>query len=304
MLRDSGNRKILGMDRRRMSDIHENACNREKIFHKWGEKTKSKIIVLYVRSHIRDIGDKEMEATYDFIHFKMQNDGYSEESIIRYIEHFKDLLEVNSERLATILSMFKTKEAADRVFYNYPRILTRKIPLNKFFTVIQELDNEFGFVEIDKATSSELRKEDKKTAPIDQMEATYKFIVDKFLNDKFSKEQAREFIDQNLDLLQVPTSKIMSELAILSLVSLEDKVFYENTDLITSKPPITRIYGAIKSSSSKVSVDTIRKHLEKPANKTVSYDGELTREKLSLIYYAYKRNFEKQVKEREEKRTL
>lgn len=30
MLRDSGNRKILGMDRRRMSDIHENACNREK----------------------------------------------------------------------------------------------------------------------------------------------------------------------------------------------------------------------------------------------------------------------------------
>ena len=115
MLRDSGDRRLLGMDRRRMSDIHENACNREKIFHKWGEKTKSKIIVLYVRSHIRDIGDKEMEATYDFIHFKMQNDGYSEESIIRYIEHFKDLLEVNSERLATILSMFKTKEAADRV---------------------------------------------------------------------------------------------------------------------------------------------------------------------------------------------
>ena len=34
MLRDSENRKILGMDRRRMSDIHENACNREKIFHK------------------------------------------------------------------------------------------------------------------------------------------------------------------------------------------------------------------------------------------------------------------------------
>ena len=50
MLRDSGDRRLLGMDRRRMSDIHENACNREKIFHKWGEKTKSKIIVLYVRS--------------------------------------------------------------------------------------------------------------------------------------------------------------------------------------------------------------------------------------------------------------
>ena len=188
MLRDSGDRRLLGMDRRKMSDIHENACNREKMFYKWGEKTKSKIIVLYVRSHIRDIDDKEMEATYDFIHFKMQNDGYSEESIIRYIEHFKDLLEVNSERLATILSMFKTKEAADRVFYNYPRILTRKIPLNKFFTVIQELDNEFGFVEIDKATSSELRKEDKKTAPIDQMEATYKFIIDKFLNDLQEEE--------------------------------------------------------------------------------------------------------------------
>ncbi|UKI58070.1 MAG: hypothetical protein L6V81_01000 [Clostridium sp.] len=55
----------------------------------------------------------------------------------------------------------------------------------------------------------------------------------------------------------------MSELAVLSIASLDDKVFYENTDLITNMPSTSRVYGAVKSLTDKCSVDDIREYLEK-----------------------------------------
>lgn len=283
---------------------NEYTNNKEMVLLKWGKKTRSRILTMYIKSMVEYTDDIELEATYDFIHFKMQNDGYSEKEFIEYLEQNKNILEVNSERLATILSMFKSKEEADKVFYKFPRILTRKIPLNKFFTAIQELNSEFEYEEIDEATKTEQRKEDKRTAPIDQMEVTYKFIIDKFLNDGFSEEQAHEFINQNLKLLSIPTSKIMSELAVLSIASLDDKVFYENTDLITNMPSTSRVYGAVKSLTDKCSVDDIREYLEKPIIETIEYDRKLTKERLTLIYHSYKRNFEKQIKEREQSQTL
>lgn len=290
----------------RILKAQEEERQREKILTKWGTKTGSVPLMKYVFSHAYYSSDEKIEKTYDYIYSKMENDGYSKDEIKRFLEKNKDILDVEEERLKNIFGMFKSKEQADLVFYNCPRVFTRKIPLNKFYTSIRELDDEFTVGKFDMKAKSESKPNDTKTVSKEQLDETYTFIVNKFLNDGFSEEQARKFIDENLDLLMVPTKKIMCELSVLSIVSLDDKVFYENTDLISSMPPITRVYGAVKSSQNRSiqCVADIRRHLAKKPSETTKYDGALTKEKLLLFYQNYKNRFDKKVKSREENRVL
>lgn len=309
MFKETSNRRILGMNRRKMSEVHEIENDVEKVSYKWGAKTKSNIIIRYVKTHMGEIPENEIEETYDYIHSKMQNDGYSEKEIIRFIEHNKELLDVNKERLSSMLGMFSSKEQADKVFYEYPKILERKVPLGEFYLMIQGLDEEFGYSEINKAIRIDYDSEiDLNTGVTKkQMEKTYNFIIQKFLNDGFSEAQAREFVLANPKLLEVPKHKLISELAILKIASLDDKVFYENPDLISSMPSLSRIYGAIKYEESRTStrdVNDIRIYLSMSSKKQKMYDNMLTKNKLNIYYTNYKTEFDKKTKEREQSQTL
>ena len=307
MFKETPDRRILGMNRRKMSEVHEIENDIEKVSYKWGAKTKSNIIIRYVKTHMGETPEKDMEATYDYIHDKMVKDGSNEQEIREFVERNKDILAVSCDRLDMILNMFENQEQSDRVFYNYTRLLTRKIPLSRFYSAIKSLDEEFGYTQIETATRTENVKPmtRKETASKETMEETYQFVLDKFMIDGFNEEEARKFINENIEILQLPKSRIMSELAILSIASLQDKAFYEHTDLITSMPPLSRIYGAIHSRLGKrIYIADIKKYLKKSPAETVTYDGELTKEKLILFYQSYKNKFEILVNEEHQKRVL
>ena len=115
MLNDIPERRILNMNRRKMSEVHEFENDTVKVSYKWGSKTKSNIIIRYVKTHMGEISEKDMEATYDYIHDKMIKDGSSEQEIREFVERNKDILAVNRDRLDMILNMFENQEQSDRV---------------------------------------------------------------------------------------------------------------------------------------------------------------------------------------------